>query len=473
MWQKISRISIYVVLVALIGGGFYALYPKQAKSQNGAVNNPPTAYLETNEVSASFKMAGRVAELLVKEGEPVKKGQVIAKLQSDEIQAKVNQAQAAVALAEGKIAEAKGASATAEAKRSQGQTAVKLTAESVDAQIKQAEAAVAAAQAKVDALKTGARPEEKKQAEIQLNATKEVYQVAETNLKRLQTLLDQGLIAQVEVDKVKVSYQEAKGKYDAAQQQYNLAMTGPREEEIRGAESLLEQAKGALELALANKTQVPVREGDVNAASASISQAEGAVQAAESGRRQAAAALEEAQTYLGYTELIAPVDGIITAQSAQLGELVGSGFPVFTIQSNDEKWAKFYFPEKDVLGLKVGDKVTVHLASSDEPIEGQVSIVAPAADFAIKKASQNMGDGDIRSFSVKVRFSKLPEHAATGMTVKWGSKVIAPAETAAGAEAAATPSPGASETPPAAEAAPASQQPAQTPGKEAGEANAH
>lgn len=420
--HKIVRWSVYIVFIALIGGGFYALYPKQALSQTGGAQNGPTAYLEANEVSASFKMGGRISELLVKEGDVVKKGQVLAKLQSDEIQAKVNQAKAAVGLAEGKIAEAHGAESAAEAKREQGQSAVKLTADSAEAQVKQAEAAVAAAQAKVDALKAGARPEEKKQAEIQLNATREVFQVAETNLNRLQKLSDQGLIAQVEVDKAKVSYQEAKGKYEMAQQQNALALTGPREEEIRGAEALLEQAKGALELAQANKAQVTVREGDVNAAAASVNQAQGAVQSAESGRNQASASLDEAQTYLNYTELISPVDGIVTLQSAQPGELVGSGFPVFTIQSTDGKWARFYLSEKELAGLKVGDKVTAKLVSGNEQMEGVVSIVAPAADFAVKKATQSAGDTDIRSFGVKVRFDSLPLHAVTGMSVKWGGK---------------------------------------------------
>ena len=73
----------------------------------------PTAYIESNEVSASFKVGGRVTEILVKEGDTVKKGQVLARLQSAEIEAKVAQAKAAVALAQGKIAEAQGATATA------------------------------------------------------------------------------------------------------------------------------------------------------------------------------------------------------------------------------------------------------------------------------------------------------------------------------------------------------------------------
>lgn len=443
IWQKIGHWSVYVLLISMITGGFYVLYPKQAMSQTGAPHDGPTAYLESNEVSASFKMGGRISELLVKEGDVVKKGQVLAKLQSDEIQAKVNQAKAAVGLSEGKIAEAQGAEAAAEAKRQQGQSAVKLTADSAEAQIKQAEAAVTAAQAKVDALNAGARPEEKKQAEIQMNATKEVFQVAETNLNRLQKLFDQGLIAQTEVDKAQVSYQEAKGKYEAAQQQNELASIGPREEEIRGAEAQLDQAKGALELAQANKEQVPVRQGDVNAAAASVNQAQGAVKSAESGQKQASAALDEAQTYLNYTDLVAPVDGIVTQQSAQLGELVGSGFPVFTIQASDEKWARFYLSEKETVALKPGDQVTAKLLSTNEQVQGIVSVVAPAADFAVKKATQNAGDTDLRSFGVKVRFSSLPPNTAAGITLKWGGKLAAKVGTAP------------------------------SPGKAAGEANAH
>ncbi|WP_153944910.1 HlyD family efflux transporter periplasmic adaptor subunit, partial [Acinetobacter baumannii] len=67
------------------------------------------------------------------------------------------------------------------------------------------------------------------------------------------------------------------------------------------------------------------------------------------------------KTYLSYTELRAPADGIITSQSGQLGELAGAGFPVFTLEATDDRWAKFYFPETELGALKNGETVTMKL----------------------------------------------------------------------------------------------------------------
>ncbi|WP_243735089.1 HlyD family secretion protein [Paenibacillus turpanensis] len=438
--MKVVRPLVYVVMAALIGGGFYMLQPGTALMSNpGASASAPTAYLERNELNASFKIGGRISELLVKEGDVVKKGQVIARLQNDELLAKVEQAKAAVALAGGKIGEATGAVETAKVKAEQGQDAVALTSGTVEAQIAQAEAAVKAAQAKVDAMHAGARPEERKQAEIQLAATKEVLAVAETNLQRATALFQEGLAAKTDVDKANVSYQEAKAKYDAAFQQNELVTQGPREEEVRAAEAQLEQAQSALQLAQASRAQVPVRQGDVKAAGAAQQQAEGALQSAQSARQQAEAALAEAQTYLGYAELIAPADGVIIAQSAQLGELVGSGFPVFTLQTAEETWAKFFLTEKELPGLKTGDRVEATLVSTGETVQGEIALISPGADFSVKKASQNAGQTDIRSFGVKVRFNQLPESARAGMTVLWRglSTSAAAAEPAAAVEGAA------------------------------------
>ncbi|MEW9701334.1 HlyD family secretion protein [Paenibacillus sp. SI8] len=421
--MRFIRPLVYVVMAAVIGTSTFLLSSKQAISQTDPANRlHPSAYIETNEVSASFKVGGRVTEILAKEGDTVKKGQVLAHLQSTEIEAKVEQAKAAVALAQGKIAEAQGASATAEAKKQQGIAGVEVTADTADQQIAQAQAAVSAAQAKVDGLHNGARPEEKKQAEIQLDAAKEVYTIAEQNLNRMNAMLTQGLVSQADVDKVKVSYQEAKTKRDLAEQQYNIANIGPREEEIRGAEALLEQAKASLKLAEANRETVKVRQGDVAAAAAAVQQAQGAVKSAQSGEQQAKAAQMEAETYLSYTELLAPSDGVILSQSAQAGELVGSGFPVFTMNAIDKFWAKFYLPETAIGGLKAGDKISLQLVSSGEKVEGVIATIAAAPDFAIKKATQTSGETDIRSFGIKVDLNSLPDNAATGMTLIWNGK---------------------------------------------------
>lgn len=421
--MKWARAIIYLLMAAVIAGGIFVLNGNSVKSATEAVQQiHPTAYIEADTTSASFKIGGRITEILVKEGDVVKKGQPLARLQSAELEAKVEQAKAAVALAQGKIAEAKGATSTAEAKKSQAVTGVKVTADTAAQQVAGAQAAVEAAQAKVDALHTGARPEEKQQAQIQLKAAQEVFTIADLNLKRMTSMLEQGLVSQAEVDKVKVSYEEAKNKFNLAEQQAKMVEQGPREEEIRGAEALLAQAKATLDLAVANKEQVELRQGDIAVAAASIAQASGAVQSAESAEQQAKAAQLEAETYMSYSTLIAPADGVILTQAAQVGEIVSTGFPVFTLQDNQNHWAKFYMPEGAAAGLKNGDKVALVLDATQEQLEGTVSVVAPAPDFAVKKATQSTGETDIRSFSVKITLTNLPQSAINGMTLRWNGK---------------------------------------------------
>ncbi|WP_159886569.1 HlyD family secretion protein [Paenibacillus puerhi] len=418
--MRFIRPVVYSVMAIAIGAGGVLLSSKQVSgSTQPGLAILPTAYIESNEVGASFKIGGRLTEVLVKEGDTVKKGQPLARLQSAELEAKVAQAKAAVALAQGKLAEAQGATATAQAKKQQAAAGVSATEQAADQQVAQAEAAVRAAQAKVDALRNGARPEEKQQAEIQVQAAQEVYAIAEQNLGRLQALLDEGLIAQAEVDKAKVSHQEAKAKLELAEQQRNLVNQGPREEEVRAAEALLEQAQAALGLAQAGRAQILVRQGDVAAADAAIRQAQGAIQSASSGEQQAQAAQQEAETYQSYTELTAPADGVVLAQTAQEGELVGSGFPVFSIQATDAQWAKFYMTEKTLVGLKLNDTVKLKLVATGEEVVGKVTSIAAAPDFAIKKSTQASGEADVRSFGVKVELPKLPEGAVIGMTLQW------------------------------------------------------
>lgn len=405
-------------MAGCIVGGFFMLEKNKTAGQS-LEEGKPTAYIEGTESKVSFKLDGRIGDLLVDEGDAVKKGQVLGYLQNDELEAKVSQAKAATGVAAGKINEAKGAQSTAEAKKEQGNAAVNVTEKTSEKQIAQAKATMKAAEANLEALKNGARPEEIKQAKSQLKAAEEIQKVSKDNLDRLKSLLEEGLVSQAEVDKANTSYQEANGQYEVAKQQYELVVAGPRKEEIKAAEAQVEQAKAAHELAVASKEEVSVRQGEVKAAEAGIAQAIGAVSTAEAGKLQADSALDEASTYLSYTKLIAPADGVIKAKAAEVGELVGAGFPVFTIEKEKKRWSKFYFPETEITRLQVGDSVQLQVVATGKKLQGTIVSISPAADFAVQKATQNMGDTDIRSFSVKVEYKNIPREVKTGMTVQW------------------------------------------------------
>lgn len=414
------RITMFTAMTLLIGGGVYALSSYGEGSHiEAASTSQPTAYVEATNMNASFKMGGRISEIYVKEGDHVKKGQLLARLESKELQDKASQAQAALDAANAGVSQAQASVSAAEAKKSQGSNAVSVTADTAERQVEQARAAVKAAQAQVDAMKSGARKEEREQAKIKVDAAKEAYRLADDNYTRMKTLLAQGAISQAKVEETELSYQKAKAEYEAAQKQYEMVENGPRKEEIQAAEAQLEQAKAAVALAEAGKGQVTLRQDDVRAAEAGVSQASSSVATARANVSKAQAALDEAKTYINYTELRAPADGIITSQSAQLGELVGAGFPVFTLEATKDRWAKFYFPETELGALKVGDEVHMKLISTGKTVKGKITVLQPAADFAIQKPSQQTGDTDVRSFGAKVTLTDLPDTAATGMTLQW------------------------------------------------------
>lgn len=435
----------------LIGVCIFVLSSNMVESKfAGRMESEPTAYIEASQLNASFKMGGRVSEILVEEGDSVEKGQILARIESGELLDKVAQAEAAVEVQKGKLAEAKSAVVMAEgkvgeaeasteaaaAKKSQGNEAVKLTEQSVEKQVKEAKAVVKAAEAKLAALENGARTEEKKQAESQLNATKKANEIAKANFERFQELHNEGLTSKATLEEAEMKYKKASSEYEVAEQTYKMVTSGPRKEEVDAAKAQVEQAKAVLELAEVSRGQVAVQQGDVlvaeaginqskatiAAAKSGISQAEALVMSAQAGLVQAEANLAEAQTYVSYMELLAPADGIVVSKSAEVGELVSSGYPVFTIESHDDKWATFYFPETDVTELAVGKEMGIRLLSTGEEVKGKIVQMEPAASFAVRKASQSLGETDIRSFGVKVTMPELPKGIISGMTVQWSEK---------------------------------------------------
>ncbi|WP_018749996.1 HlyD family secretion protein [Paenibacillus sanguinis] len=416
------KVLVYVAIALLIVSGIWILNSNRITSGSEKASRP-TATIEADQLSASFKVGGRIIEMLVEEGDEVTKGQVLARIESDEVKAKVAQAEAALAVTEGQIEQAAASVTAAKVKEQQGQEAASLTAETINHQVEQARAVVKAAQAKVDSLKTGVRQQELKQLEIQMQAAKEAYDIATKALTRTTELFNEGIVSQADLDKVKATSIQAKATYDAAVEQHDMAKKGARQEEIDAAVAQLEQAKAALALAEANQAQVEIKHQDVQAAGALVEQAEATQRTAKSGQYQAAAALEEATTYLGYTKLYAAVDGVVLSQSAELGEIVGSGFPVFTIQQTDSaRTAKFYLPETEISGLKKGDTVQVKLVADGTMYKAKVITLAQAATFASQKATQNGGDVDIRSFGIKVELIDLPNDTPTGMTLEWYGK---------------------------------------------------
>ncbi|MFM1651405.1 HlyD family secretion protein [Brevibacillus sp. B_LB10_24] len=386
MNKRRAWIGVAAFLACIAVLTFYLLSPGSAVGQ---LNQQVTGVVEGTEVNLAFKMSGQIEEITVKEGDRVTEGQTVAKLTSDELLAKRDQAKAAYELALAKLEQAK-----------QG---VGVTAQTSDAQIAQAKAAVAAAQAQYEANKNGARPEEISQLQAKLKAAQTAKETAENNLKRMQNLLAEGAVPQVQVEEAQAGYEKAAAELSATQEQLAMAKSGARQEQVNAAKAQWEQAQAAYEQAVAGRGQVGVRESDVKSADAGVKQAKGA--------------LDEMEAYLRNTILTSPVAGTVKSVTAERGELVAQGAAIVTIQSDADLFVKLYVDENQLGHLQAGDLQTLYVPALQKEVQAKVLAVSPAADFAVKRATQELGDRDIRAFQVK--FDLAGTGLRPGLTVEW------------------------------------------------------
>ncbi|GAB6935065.1 efflux RND transporter periplasmic adaptor subunit [Calditerricola yamamurae] len=374
----ISGAAALAVLLAYSSFYFGNASDHSAETYSGIV--------EQTEYDLSFKIGGRVEALYVDVGDRVKKGQLLGKLENKELQAKVEQAKAALALAEANVAKAV--------------QAVDVTRKNANAGLLQARAALNEAQARYNALVSGARLEERKQAEAKVEAAKTAYEKAKEMFERTQKLYEAGAVPETKVDEAEVEYKKAKAEYEVAVQQLALLEKGPRPEEIEAGKFQVEQARAAVEKALAGLGQVGLQQADVKLAQAQLAQAK--------------AALAEAEAYLSYSELRAPIDGVVVKKNVEPSEMIGEGMTVLTIADPNDKWVHFYLPEDKWQKVKVGQEVTVRIQG--EQVKGKIVAVNPAPQFAVRKATNHLHETDIRSLLVKV---KLPSNVYAGVTAEW------------------------------------------------------
>ncbi|NLC57136.1 MAG: efflux RND transporter periplasmic adaptor subunit [Armatimonadetes bacterium] len=254
------------------------------------------------QVEVKSKVAGRIAELFVDEGDPVREGQLLALIDPTEVERAANQAEADVRASRARLeqaewaarqqqdntrlsirqAEARLAAAEANLRRLQaGSRAQEIAraeaqvaraqaeAEEARAALKRAlelqrhgataredaEAALAAAQAELARLQAGARPEERRQAEAAVAQARATLDDATRALRRKQDLAKRGFVPRGEAETAQASVDRAQAALVEAQQRAALVEAGPRPEEIAAAQARVRQAEIAARSAASNAEQ--------------------------------------------------------------------------------------------------------------------------------------------------------------------------------------------------------------------------
>jgi HlyD family secretion protein len=164
-----------------------------------------TGTVEATQVDPSAKITGRVVELLVREGQPVERGQLLARLDDTELAAEVRRAEAALATAEAQLRD----------------------------------------------LLAGPRQQEIEQARAALRNATVTREWTERELRRVRELFGKDLVAAQEVDRARQAYEVAVANEVAARERLALVEAGPRPHEVEAARARVAEARAALTLAQA------------------------------------------------------------------------------------------------------------------------------------------------------------------------------------------------------------------------------
>jgi len=364
---KAARVIVPILLVLLTVAGYFLW------QYFGSYESTDDAQIDGHLNAISARISGQVSQVLVEDQQVVKKGEVLVKIDPRDYEVAVEKAEADLAEAEAGL---------------QGsRTDIPVTSTNTASTLKSARSLHADA----DAGFTG--------AERQLNASK----------ARLETTQAQVLEADANYKKAAddvTRYKLLVAKDEISQQQFDQAS------------QTAAAAKATLAARMASVTEarqnVTVAEAAIQQAQAKIAQAEATIQAAMTAPQQIAiseskakssaaklaqqkAVLDQARLNLSYCTIVAPVSGIASKKTVEIGQNVSPGQQLLVVVPLEGIWVTANFKETQLRKMKAGQKVKFSVDAYDREYSGHVTGIGGASGS---------------------RLSLLPPENATGNYVK-------------------------------------------------------
>ncbi|WP_200762869.1 HlyD family secretion protein [Nitrosophilus alvini] len=310
-----------------------------------------TGRMDGDLINLNTKYPGRIESIKIEEGVKVKKGEIIAVLKSDEIEAKKealsNQIEAAQKEKEAKVTE------------------LEIAKKTIPLTVKKAKLA----------LQTRLHQLEEINRTIQ--SLKAVIDQDRKDYERQRNLFRQNLVESRKLELAKLRLTTDSKKLDALKEK-------------------LSQAKDAVKIAENDLKNARAQLLKIDALQKAIEALEKNIDALKAGKKELEAMISE-------MTIISPTEGFITAKTANEGEVLGAGMSVATLVSPKSLYLKIFIDTLENGKIKVGDKAVIFLDSHpDMPIEAKVVRVAQKAEFTPKEVSVR-SDRIQRVFAVHIK----------------------------------------------------------------------
>ena len=376
----LAAIAVVVAVVAL-----YLYFHNRESTDDAQVDGHITP--------VASKIYGRVGRVLVNDNEAVKAGQILVQIDDADYRAAVDQAKAALALAESEA-------------RSAG-VDVPRTSENVASGTSSAEAQLAGAQA--DLMRAQASHDQAQTADLavaqaNIEKSKANAELARADLERYTPLMQKGEISKQQYDAAKANADATSSALVADQQrlaqaQRNIEITRAQ---LDAAKARVDEAKAGVASAHADQKRVAMRSADA--------------QGKLAGVERARAALEAAQLNLRYCDIVAPVDGVATHKTVEVGQIIQQGQGLLVVVPLQDVWVTANFKETQLRDMKPGQRAYVNVDTYGKTFTGRVDSIAGATGAVLSLLPPENATGNfvkvVQRIPVKIVLDPIPSNVA-------------------------------------------------------------
>ena len=357
-------IAVVVVLVlAAVGFWWHSTYSEDTDD----------AQVNGHLIQISSRISGQVVKVDVDENQFVKKGDPIAELDPRDYQVAVENAEAALASAQANAAAA--------------QVNVPITSVNTGSNLHAATADLSGAQASVSQAQQQLQAAQARVAQADANNTK-----AQADLTRYTPLVQKDVISKQQFDAAVAAAKASQASLADAKASQQASADG-----VRVARERESQAVAQLKFAQTAPQQVAAQSARAKQALAQVQQAQ--------------AQLDQAKLNLGYTKIVAPVDGIVTRKSVEINQNVSPGQNLMTLVSLDDLWVTANFKETQLKHMAAGQTVEIHVDSTGKDYKGKVTQIGGATGSVLSLFPPENATGNyvkvVQRVPVRIDFTDL------------------------------------------------------------------
>lgn len=395
------RILLGVVAVAALGyWGWRQAFPPTVPALLTV-----SGRIETDETDIGAKTGGRVAQILVREGDSVQAGQVVAVIEDEEVNQQLQAAIAQVNAARQEAAQARLDISVVDSRIEEAQANLVQSQTDSQGRVRQAESTVAASQAQVDQAQAQVI-----QAQAEVKRAESQLKLAQLDRDRFATLVTQGAVNRQQFDQSQTNAETAQANLDTARATLTAQVAA-----VQTAKRQLQAAQGSLTQTEATTLNPAIRSSQLTAYQQQKAQAQARLAAAQANVQAAIANQQQLQKRLDSFRVTSPINGVVQDRPVEPGAIVATGKTLLTMINPQAIYLRAYVPEGDIGKIYVGKSARVFLdANPQQSLPAKVSAIDPKASFTPENIYFQK-DRVRQVFGVKLAIEQAQGYAKPGM----------------------------------------------------------